>query len=119
NLIWGIKKNFNQVFKAQASSIKKLEVQLGKIVETVQNREIGSLPSSTEINPRGLAHAITTRSGLNYKPPANPLVKYEDYNDSQDKHKNDGSEDRNEVKEPKYKERWWNLMSHISRFLVD
>ncbi|GKB73125.1 uncharacterized protein Tco_0934537 [Tanacetum coccineum] len=96
NLIWGIKKNFDQVFKAQASSIKKLEVQLGKIAETVQNRETGSLPSSTEINPRGLAHAITTRSGLNYKPPANPLVNNEDSNDAQ---KNDGTDKMEEVKE--------------------
>ncbi|GKE52547.1 hypothetical protein Tco_1487703, partial [Tanacetum coccineum] len=74
NLIWGIKNNLDQVFKAQASSIKKLKVQLGKIAETVQNREIGSLPSSTKINLKGLAHFITTRSGLNYKPPPNPLV---------------------------------------------
>ncbi|GKE66071.1 aspartic peptidase, partial [Tanacetum coccineum] len=85
---------------AKASFIKKLEVQLGKIAEIVQNRETGSLPSSTEINPRGLAHAITMRSGLNYKPPANPLVNNEDSNDAQDKHKNDGADDRNEVKEP-------------------
>ncbi|GJT85757.1 leucine-rich repeat receptor-like protein kinase PXL2 [Tanacetum coccineum] len=82
NLIWGIKNNFDQVFKAQASSIKKLEVQLGKIAETVQNREIGSLPSFTEINLKGLAHFITTRSGLNYKPPPNPLVNSKDSNDT-------------------------------------
>ncbi|GKE80058.1 putative nucleotidyltransferase, ribonuclease H, partial [Tanacetum coccineum] len=95
NLIWGIKKIFDKVFKAQASSIKKLEVQLGKIAETIQNREIGSLPSSTEINPRGLAHAITT-SGLNYKPPSNPLVNNNDSNDAQ---KDNRVDSRNEVKE--------------------
>ncbi|GJS21331.1 MAK10-like protein [Tanacetum coccineum] len=92
----GIKKSFDQVIKAQASSIKKLEVQLGKIAETVKNRETGSLPSSTKINLRGLAHAITTRSGLNFKPPANPLVNNEDSNDAQN---NDGAEDRNVVNE--------------------
>ncbi|GJW14832.1 DNA-directed DNA polymerase [Tanacetum coccineum] len=32
-----------------------------------------NLPSTTETNPRGLAHAITTRSRLNYKPLQNPL----------------------------------------------
>ncbi|GJX69614.1 putative nucleotidyltransferase, ribonuclease H [Tanacetum coccineum] len=46
---------------------------MGKIAELIQDRETGSLPSTTETNPRGLAHAITTRSGLNYKPPQNPL----------------------------------------------
>ncbi|GJZ39799.1 reverse transcriptase domain-containing protein [Tanacetum coccineum] len=100
NLIWGIKKNFDHVLEAKASFIKKLEVQLGKIAEIVQNRETGSLPSSTKINPRGLVHTITMRSGLNYKPEANPLVNNEDSNDAQDKHKNDGADDRNEVKEP-------------------
>ncbi|GKB12046.1 hypothetical protein Tco_0845969 [Tanacetum coccineum] len=34
---------------------------------------IGTLPSFTKTNPRGLAHAITTRSGLNFQPPKNPL----------------------------------------------
>ncbi|GJR03456.1 putative nucleotidyltransferase, ribonuclease H [Tanacetum coccineum] len=47
-----------------------------------QDREPGILPSFAENNLKGLAHAITTRSGLNYKPPKNPL---EDNSDSQDK----------------------------------
>ncbi|GJV36009.1 hypothetical protein Tco_1408486 [Tanacetum coccineum] len=73
NLVWGIKKTCNQTFKTQASSIEKKEVHLGNIVKIIQDRETGSLPSSTETNPRGLANAITTRSGLNYKPPKNPI----------------------------------------------
>ncbi|GJZ32923.1 hypothetical protein Tco_0578359, partial [Tanacetum coccineum] len=69
---------------------------LENIAETIQNRETDSLPSFTKINLRGLAHAITTRSGLNYKPPANPLVNNVDYNDAQ---KNDGTDKIEEVKE--------------------
>ncbi|GJS89646.1 reverse transcriptase domain-containing protein [Tanacetum coccineum] len=34
---------------------------------------VGALPSFTKTNPKGLAHDITTRSGLNYQPPKNPL----------------------------------------------
>ncbi|GKD56926.1 hypothetical protein Tco_1290313 [Tanacetum coccineum] len=73
NIVWGIKKTCDQTFKTQASSIKKIEIHLGKIAKIIQDKETGSLPSSTETNPRGLANAITTRSGLNYKPPKNPL----------------------------------------------
>ncbi|GKD46124.1 hypothetical protein Tco_1270769 [Tanacetum coccineum] len=91
NLIWMIRKSYDHDFKAQASSIKKLEVQLGRIAEIVQNRETGSLHSFTETNPKALAHAITTRSGLNYKPPTNPFVNNKDSNDAQ---KNAGEDDR-------------------------
>ncbi|GKF73954.1 hypothetical protein Tco_0220286 [Tanacetum coccineum] len=73
NIVWGIKKTYDQIFKTQASSIKKIEIQLGIIIKIIQDRETGSLPSSTETNPRGLGNAITTRSGLNYKPPNNPF----------------------------------------------
>nr|GFB79167.1 hypothetical protein [Tanacetum cinerariifolium] len=73
NLVWGIKKTCNQTFKTQASSIKKIEIHLGKITKIIQDRETRSLPSSTKTNTRGMANAITTRSGLNYKPPKNPL----------------------------------------------
>ncbi|GJX93323.1 hypothetical protein Tco_0347909 [Tanacetum coccineum] len=73
NIVWGIKKTYDQTFKTQASSIKKIENHLGRIAKIIQDRETGSLPSSTKTNPRGLANAITTRSGLNYKPPKNPL----------------------------------------------
>nr|GEZ17741.1 leucine-rich repeat receptor-like protein kinase PXL2 [Tanacetum cinerariifolium] len=73
NLVWGIKKTCDQTFKTQASSIKKIEIHLGKMAKIIKVKETGSLPSSTETNPRGLANAITTRSGLNYKPIKNPL----------------------------------------------
>ncbi|GKF38885.1 hypothetical protein Tco_0118946, partial [Tanacetum coccineum] len=73
NMVWGIKKTYEQTFKTQDSSIKEIEIHLGRIAKIIQDREIGSLPRSTETNPRGLANAITTRSGLNYKPPKNPF----------------------------------------------
>ncbi|GKA35212.1 hypothetical protein Tco_0721703 [Tanacetum coccineum] len=82
NMVWGIKKSYDQAFKTQASSIKKIEYHLGKIAEIIQDKEAGKLPSLTETNPRGLAYAITTRSGLNYKPPKTPL---ENNTNSQDK----------------------------------
>ncbi|GJS46486.1 hypothetical protein Tco_0596607 [Tanacetum coccineum] len=101
NLICGIKKIFDHVFKAQASFIKKLEVQLGKIAKIVQNRETDSLPSSTETNLRGLSHTITARSRLNYKPPSNPLKDNKYSNDQQNEHKNIEVDIREEVKELK------------------
>ncbi|GJS90858.1 integrase, catalytic region, zinc finger, CCHC-type containing protein [Tanacetum coccineum] len=72
NMVWGIKKSYDQTFKTQASSLRKIEYHSGKLLKIIK---IGarSLPSSTKTNPRGLAHAITTRNELNYKPPKNPL----------------------------------------------
>ncbi|GJU74034.1 hypothetical protein Tco_1265439 [Tanacetum coccineum] len=66
------------------------------MAKIVQNRETGSLPILTEVNSRGLAQAITMRSGLNYKPPGNPLEKNKDSNNEQ---KNGGTNDRDEEKE--------------------
>ncbi|GKB21513.1 hypothetical protein Tco_0855436 [Tanacetum coccineum] len=105
NVVFEQIKDFDHSMKfvteeTQASSIKKLEVQLGKIARTIQNKETGSLPSSTEVNQRGLAHAITTRSGLNNKPPTNPLEKNEDSTNKQNKHKDGGTNDRDEVSQP-------------------
>ncbi|GJY11052.1 hypothetical protein Tco_0379237 [Tanacetum coccineum] len=71
------------------------------ITKLIQNRETNSLPSSTETNPRGLAHTITTRSRLNYKPPTNPIENNKYSNDEQNEHKNVGVDNRDEVKEPK------------------
>nr|GEX57832.1 hypothetical protein [Tanacetum cinerariifolium] len=77
-LFWRIKKNCDKVFKKQASSIKTIEGLLGRIVEKIHGRGVGSLTSFTETNPKGLTHAITTRSGLNYNPPKNPLEEIHD-----------------------------------------
>ncbi|GJU59198.1 hypothetical protein Tco_1236964 [Tanacetum coccineum] len=59
--------------------MKATEDELHKIIH---GRGVGGLPSFTETNSRGLTHAITTRSGLNYNPPKNPL---EEINDTQNK----------------------------------
>ncbi|GJU56281.1 reverse transcriptase domain-containing protein [Tanacetum coccineum] len=55
-----------------------MERQLGRIAKMIHRRGVGSLSSFTETNPRGLEHAITTRRGLNYNPPKNPLKKIHD-----------------------------------------
>lgn len=70
--VWELKKEYDSVLKNQAAAIRRLESQVGKLAESVRNRDNGELRSTTETNPRDLAHAITTRSGLNYKEPAYP-----------------------------------------------
>ncbi|GJS97962.1 hypothetical protein Tco_0819132 [Tanacetum coccineum] len=77
-LFWNIKKNYDRVFKKQASSIKTIEGHLGRIAKKIHGRGIGNLSSFIETNPKGLAHSITTRSGLNYNPPKNPLEEIPD-----------------------------------------
>ncbi|GJS50595.1 reverse transcriptase domain-containing protein [Tanacetum coccineum] len=82
NLFWKLKRNYEKTFKKQASSIKTIEIHMGQITEIIHGRGVGSLPNFTETNLRGLTHAITTRSGLNYNLLKNPL---EEINDTQDK----------------------------------
>ncbi|GJY54410.1 uncharacterized protein Tco_0446074 [Tanacetum coccineum] len=45
----------------------------GRSLDPAAIMGVGALPSFTKTNPRGLAHAIITRNGLNYQPPKNPL----------------------------------------------
>ncbi|PWA45484.1 hypothetical protein CTI12_AA517270 [Artemisia annua] len=71
-IIWELKKEYDLALKDQAASIGRLENQVGKLAQLVCSRDNGELPSTTETNPKDLAHAITTRSGLNYKEPAYP-----------------------------------------------
>ncbi|GJR72090.1 DNA-directed DNA polymerase [Tanacetum coccineum] len=47
---------------------KSQNFNLGRIAESIHGREVGTLPSFTETNPRGLAHAITTRKSLEQMP---------------------------------------------------
>ncbi|PWA76409.1 hypothetical protein CTI12_AA233950 [Artemisia annua] len=72
--IWGIKMEYDEILKSQANAIRKLEAQVGNLAKTIKDRSAGELPSTTETNPRHLAHAITTRSGLNYKEPSYPTM---------------------------------------------
>ncbi|PWA35728.1 hypothetical protein CTI12_AA606530 [Artemisia annua] len=74
--IWGIKMEYDGVLKSQANVIRKLEAQVGKLAKTIKDIGASELPSTTETNPRDLAHAITTRSRLNYKEPAYPTMTY-------------------------------------------
>ncbi|GJY70513.1 DNA-directed DNA polymerase [Tanacetum coccineum] len=67
-IISNLEETLNNFIKE--SRIRQKERRIAKII---QDRKTGSLPSSTETNPRGLANAITTRSRLNYKPPKNPI----------------------------------------------
>ncbi|GJX10551.1 putative nucleotidyltransferase, ribonuclease H [Tanacetum coccineum] len=75
-------KTEDKAFQVVLNQINKFENNINNITKEVrmarhkyetpmEDSETGCLPSSSESNPRGLAHAITTRSGLNYKPPKN------------------------------------------------
>ncbi|GJX23257.1 reverse transcriptase domain-containing protein [Tanacetum coccineum] len=64
SFVWRIKRNYDRTFKNQASAIKRIEKNLNRIDESIHGRGVGTLPSFTKTNPRGLAHAITTRSDL-------------------------------------------------------
>ncbi|GJZ96222.1 hypothetical protein Tco_0668556 [Tanacetum coccineum] len=82
NIVWGIKKTYDQTFKTQASSIKKIENHLGRIAKIIQDRETGSLPSSTKTNPRGLANKLATKETTiksSEKGPDNPTKSMESY----------------------------------------
>ncbi|GKC19647.1 integrase, catalytic region, zinc finger, CCHC-type containing protein [Tanacetum coccineum] len=82
----------------QIEAIKRFKQEPGEPLYCSWEREAGSLPSSTETNPRGLAHTITTRSEHNYKPPSNPFENNEGANNMQDKHQNDEVEDENAIR---------------------
>ncbi|GKA50904.1 DNA-directed DNA polymerase [Tanacetum coccineum] len=69
SFVWRNKRNYDRTFKNQASAIKTIEKNLSRIAESIHGRGVGTLPSFTEINPRGLAHPITTRIVLNKVPP--------------------------------------------------
>ncbi|GJU62344.1 reverse transcriptase domain-containing protein [Tanacetum coccineum] len=119
NMVWGIKKSYDQAFKTQASSIKKIEYHLGKTAEIIQDKEAGKLPSLTETNPRGLTYAITTRSGLNYKPPNTPL---ENNTNSQDKPVTNETitRDKEELtKEEKEKEQFKKFFENLQQLSIN
>ncbi|GJX43055.1 reverse transcriptase domain-containing protein [Tanacetum coccineum] len=61
HFVWKIKRNYDRTFKNHALTIKTIEKNFGRIVESIYGRGVGALSSFTETNPRGLTHAITTR----------------------------------------------------------
>ena len=55
----------------QAAQLRNLEVQMGQMANLLTERQQGSLPSNSEVNPRGegkeYCKAITLRSGESWK----------------------------------------------------
>ncbi|GKA43098.1 ribonuclease H-like domain, reverse transcriptase, RNA-dependent DNA polymerase [Tanacetum coccineum] len=60
NLIKEIRASTDAAIRNQGSSIKALEIQIGKISKVLQERGSRSLPSSTKTNPRDYVKSILT-----------------------------------------------------------
>ncbi|GKA33570.1 zf-CCHC domain-containing protein, partial [Tanacetum coccineum] len=60
NLIKEIRATTDAAIRNQGASIKTLEIQIGQMSKVLQEREFGSLPSSTETNPRDQVKSIST-----------------------------------------------------------
>ncbi|GKG36751.1 hypothetical protein Tco_0446924 [Tanacetum coccineum] len=60
NLIKEIQASTDAAIRNQGASIKALEIQIGQISKVLQERGSGSLPSSTETNPRDHVKSIST-----------------------------------------------------------
>ncbi|GKC28817.1 hypothetical protein Tco_1036111 [Tanacetum coccineum] len=60
NLIKEIQASTDAAIQNQGASIKTLEIQIGKMSKVLQERGFGSLPSSTEANPRDQVKSIST-----------------------------------------------------------
>ncbi|GKD31530.1 hypothetical protein Tco_1242308 [Tanacetum coccineum] len=60
NLIKEIRASTDAAIRNQGASIKTLEIQIGQMSKVLQEREFGSLPSSTEANPRDQVKSIST-----------------------------------------------------------
>ncbi|GJR94560.1 NUDIX hydrolase 6-like protein [Tanacetum coccineum] len=60
NLIKEIQASTDAAIQNQGASIKTLEIQIGQMSKVLQERGFGSLPSSTEANPRDQVKSIST-----------------------------------------------------------
>ncbi|GJU25719.1 putative reverse transcriptase domain-containing protein [Tanacetum coccineum] len=60
NLIKEIRATTDAAIRNQGASIKTLEIQIGQMNKVLQERGFGSLPSSTETNPRDQVKSIST-----------------------------------------------------------
>ncbi|GKD70718.1 mitochondrial proton/calcium exchanger protein-like protein isoform X1 [Tanacetum coccineum] len=60
NFIKEIRASTNAAIRNQGASIKTLEIQIEQMSKVLQERGFGSLPSSTEANPRGQVKSIST-----------------------------------------------------------
>ncbi|KAL2526964.1 Uncharacterized protein Adt_12018 [Abeliophyllum distichum] len=54
---------FTEVQKRQDVAIKNMENQIGQLAKMLTERQPGTWPSNTEVNPKEQVNAITTRSG--------------------------------------------------------
>nr|GEW96893.1 hypothetical protein [Tanacetum cinerariifolium] len=60
NLIKEIRASTDAAIRIQGASIKTLEIQIGQMSKVLQERGFGSLPSSTETNPKDHVKSIST-----------------------------------------------------------
>ncbi|GKC97648.1 hypothetical protein Tco_1167923 [Tanacetum coccineum] len=60
NLIKEIRASTDAVIRSQGASIKTLEIQIEQMSKVLQERVFGSLPCSTEANPRDQVKSIST-----------------------------------------------------------
>ncbi|GJX41281.1 hypothetical protein Tco_0256271 [Tanacetum coccineum] len=60
NLIKEIRASTDAALRNQGASIKTLEIQIGQMSKVLQEKGFGSLPSSTETNPRDQVKSIST-----------------------------------------------------------
>ncbi|GJY18768.1 reverse transcriptase domain-containing protein [Tanacetum coccineum] len=58
-----LSKFMNAAIRNQGASIKSLEIQIGQMSKVLQERGFGSLPSSTETNPRDQVKSISSTIG--------------------------------------------------------
>ncbi|GKE10768.1 mitochondrial proton/calcium exchanger protein-like protein isoform X1 [Tanacetum coccineum] len=63
-----LSKFMNVVVRNQGALIKTLEIQIGQIRKVLQERGFGSLPSSTEANPRDYVKSISTTAKADLNP---------------------------------------------------
>ncbi|GJX71192.1 hypothetical protein Tco_0308363 [Tanacetum coccineum] len=60
NIIKEIRASTDAAIHNQGASIKSLELQIGQVSKVLQERGFGSLPSSTEMNPKDQVKSIST-----------------------------------------------------------
>ncbi|GJZ99961.1 DNA-directed DNA polymerase [Tanacetum coccineum] len=68
NLIKEIRALADAAIRNQGASIKTLEIQIGQMSKVLQERRLGSLPSSTKTNPRDHVKSISTIIEVNSYP---------------------------------------------------
>ncbi|GKB11572.1 hypothetical protein Tco_0845495 [Tanacetum coccineum] len=67
NIIKEIRASTDVAIRNQGASIKTLEIQIGQMSKVLQERGFGSLPNSTETNPREQVKSISTTKADFYK----------------------------------------------------